>query len=405
MPRKRKSIFVLSFSTIRADSRVLRQVQYLAPHFDVTVMGYGGPHPAWEGDARIAWREALPIAAATGRSGRLDKLTNRALLAAGKLHPKAYERLYWGERAYGDALRKAVESGCDAVHANDWNALPVAAEAARQTGARLVFDAHEYAPLEFEESRAWRFLISPMIRHVLRTYAPRADQTITVAPAIAERYAREFGFNPEVVMNAPVAPPPADAGQRERDFSRVRLVYQGCAQNGRRIEDLIRTLALCDARYSLHLMLTGNAPDYLSELRRLGDDLAPGRVEFRPPVPPEQVVREISAFDMGFCFVPPSNYSWLVSLPNKFFECIVAGLPVCVGPSPSMAEIVNAYGLGCVSPSFEPNDFAATLNALSTAQLAGMERRAREAAGRLNADVEMGKLVGIYQGLLGGGGK
>ena len=68
-----------------------------------------------------------------------------------------------------------------------------------------------------------------------------------------------------------------------------------------------------------------------------------------------------------------------------------------------MAEIVRSYELGCVAPSFEPRDFAATLNALDSERISAMARAARAAAKRINADVEMGKVVKLYQNLLGGG--
>lgn len=397
MERKRKSIFIVSFSTIRGDSRVLRQVQYLSQYFDLTVMGYGEPHPMIKENEHIKWLHALSIFPDQTLKGRVTKLTNRALIAAGRLSPRSYDRIYFSQPAFKDALEKALESGCDAFHANDWNALPFAAEAARRLNARLVFDAHEYAPVEFEEQRTWRIFIAPMIRYFLRKYAPRADAMITVAPAIAEKYREEFGLDPMVILNAPRR---VELGKKKRDVDQIRLVYHGCAMRNRRIEDIIRVMALCDRRYSLHLMLTGSAPDYFEELKALGDELAPGRVVFHDPVPPECVVQRISGFDMGFCYMISDNFNYRAALPNKFFECIVAGLPICVGPSPSMAEIVKEYGLGCVAPSFEFKDFAATLNKIKTEEFAAMEQRALEAAKEINADKEMGKLIRLYQRLL-----
>jgi glycosyltransferase involved in cell wall biosynthesis len=103
---------------------------------------------------------------------------------------------------------------------------------------------------------------------------------------------------------------------------------------------------------------------------------------------------------MGFCFVAPTNYNNVICLPNKFFDFIAAGLPVCIGPSPSMAEIARSYGFGCVAPSFEPKDIAAALNRLDAAQLLEMRAAARRAAAEINAEREMGKLLEIYERLL-----
>jgi glycosyltransferase involved in cell wall biosynthesis len=398
MGQRRKSIFIISFSNIRSDARVLRQIQYLSTRYDLTVLGHGEPHPVWKDKENVKWLTALPISPiVNGLKGKISRLKDRALIVTGKLLAGNYDRMYWSQPAFKDALSKALESGCDAFHANDWNTLPIASEAARRLGARLIFDAHEYSPVEFEEQFAWRLFFAPMIRHILREYAVRADATITVAPALAERYRQEFGLDPMVILNAPRR---VEVQKKERDFKQIRLIYHGCAMRDRRIENMIRALALCDNRYSLHLMLTGHAPDYFQELKTLGDELAPGRLVFHDPVSPEQVVQQISAFDMGFCYMIADNFNYLAALPNKFFECIVAGLPICVGPSLSMAEIVKSYGLGCVAPSFEPEAFAATLNSLKTDELAAMQQHAIEASSEINADREMGKLVELYQRLL-----
>jgi hypothetical protein len=65
-----------------------------------------------------------------------------------------------------------------------------------------------------------------------------------------------------------------------------------------------------------------------------------------------------------------------------------------------MAEIVRSYDLGCIAPSFEPADMAATLNSLTPERFAEMQEGARRAAHEINAEREMGKLREIYGRLL-----
>ena len=112
----------------------------------------------------------------------------------------------------------------------------------------------------------------------------------------------------------------------------------------------------------------------------------------------------VSQYDMGFCLIEPSNYNYLMAAPNKFFDYIAAGMPVCIGPSPAMAEIVSTYGLGCVAPSFDPQAVAATLNALDGPRLAAMQQGARRAAEIFHADAEMSKVVALYRALFQGAG-
>jgi glycosyltransferase involved in cell wall biosynthesis len=214
---------------------------------------------------------------------------------------------------------------------------------------------------------------------------------MTVAEAIAERYRQELGLNPLVVMNAPQAVP---VPTKTFNPQCIRLVHHGVAFAIRKPAVMIETLALCDARYTLHFMLMPSP--YVEELKQIAAARAPGRVFFYDAVAPEQIVPTIADYDIGFNFIAPTNYNYLVCLPNKFFESINAGLAICTGPSPAMAEIVQKYGCGVVAPSFEPQDLAAVLNQTTAEQWIAMQQAAREAAKELNATHEMAKVVQLY---------
>jgi hypothetical protein len=198
------------------------------------------------------------------------------------------------------------------------------------------------------------------------------------------------------------APKPAGLpAPSHQDDGRVRMVHHGYAKRGRGLHNLVRAVGLADARFTLDLMLVDDDPGYVDELRRLADRIAPGRVAFRAPVAPDRIVPTVAEYALGLCVIEPTTYNNLMMLPNKFFEYVQAGLGLCVGPSPAMVDLVERHGLGACAPSFEPADVAATLNALTPEQIAAMRARARIAAGRLNADAEMGKIVGLYRDLLG----
>ena len=99
---------------------------------------------------------------------------------------------------------------------------------------------------------------------------------------------------------------------------------------------MVETLALCDARYTLHFMFMPSP--YIQTLKQLGAERVPGRVFFHDAVAPEEIVPTIAEYDIGFNFIAPTNYNYLVCLPNKFFESINAGLAILTGPSPAMAQ-------------------------------------------------------------------
>jgi glycosyltransferase involved in cell wall biosynthesis len=146
-------------------------------------------------------------------------------------------------------------------------------------------------------------------------------------------------------------------------------------------------------------MLVGSSP-YVDQLRKLAAQVAPDRVFFHEPVPPAQIVARIHEYDVGFYLLEPSNYNNAMGTPNKLFDFLAAGLAVCIGPSPAMADLVRQYGVGAVATSFEPADVAQTLNDLTAEQIEQMQAAAREASQSFNADTEMAKVIQLCRQLL-----
>ena len=394
------SICIIVFSTIRHDARVLRQIKYLSPHYDVIVVGFGTPQEEWPTRQPIRWYPMETPGSSSPESilSRIRRrLLNSLILSLGRCRPSFYERWYWSKWHHRQALEYAIQSDCDALLANDWEALPVAVEVATRTGAKLVFDSHEYAPLEFGNRPLWRFFFRPAIVHFLQNGSSQIDASVAAWPAISERYRQEFGFEPLVLLNTPES---VALRERSVDFNHVRLVHHGVAIRGRKLENMIKALAASHPRFRLHFILMDSDPGYLDELKGLAEKWAPGRIVFEDPVRPEEIVNRISEYEIGFYLLAPTNFNNRMSLPNKLFDYIAAGLAVCIGPSPSMAEIVRQYRLGWVTPSFEPKDVTETLNQITLDQLLDRRLASRETAKEFNAATEMSKLLHIYGRLL-----
>ncbi len=373
-----KSICIISYSRIVADARVLRQVKYLSRNFSIQVIGHGKPHPDFPPSATLQWYE-VPS-------------KTRSLIGKTKMLIRMIRYLI-GKVDRPQVLETAINCQADAYLANNWDALPIAAEAARINHAHLVLDIHE--SLNTTEG----FLFNILNRLVVKRYAGQIEASTTVVKAIADDYRLAFGFEPDIVMNAPDLTYISPQSKRT-DPQKIRLVHHGLAIPARHPDVMIRTLSLCDERYELHLIFINYASAYVTNLKKLADEIAPGRVVFHPPLPPLEIVQGISGFDIGFYPLPAKVYNHQIALPNKLFEFIAAGLAVCIGPSPSMAEVVNQYQCGVVANSFEPVDLAKILNQTTAVQWDEMRLSSLKAAQTLNADMEMGKLVGIFRELL-----
>lgn len=386
----RKSICLISFSPIERDSRVLRQIKYLAPHYDLTVIGYGKPHAEWRQLPNIRW---VPVQ-------RLKPKIHLVLLylLLGKIWLPAYERWYWLKPQHHQAYRYLQSAQYDAIYANEWDSLPLAANAVTSQKIPIIFDAHEYTIGEYRNVGILKkWLVPSAIAYLLRKYLPNVTASITVGETIAKKYVQEFGINPIVVLNVPGFAP---ISHRKVDPTNLKLIHHGVAKRGRHLENMIRALSLCDQRFTLYFMLIEHDNGYIKDLKILANKIAPGRVQFIDPVSPEKIVSTISQYDIGFFILKPVNESYLYALPNKFFDFIMAGLAACIGPSPEMAALVQKYKFGCIAPTFEPHDVAKILHQTSTPQWESMRSSAREAARELNAEKEMKKIITLVNQLL-----
>lgn len=388
----KQRICIISLSRIDRDARVLRQIQYLSPHFDLAVIGFGKPHPDWQSKLNVHWiaveNSSTPLPLAFG------------LLLLGKIWPLAYEKWYWRRETHVQAFHQALVHHCDAYHANEWSALPLSIEAAIINHSKVVFDAHEFTPGQYESAdflRRW--LMPDAIAYLFRKYFPDLDASIAAVPGIAELCRDEFNIDPMVVFNAPDKINLLSKNGSNPD--QIQIIHHGVAKRDRHLEIMVEVLSLCDERFHLHFMLVRHDTGYRDDLKRLSKKIAPGRVTFHDPVPPEKIVPEISQYDIGFYLLRPTDLNKKITIPNKLFDFINAGLAVCIGPSPSMAEIVNRYGVGFVAPTFEPVDVAKMLNQIDMNDLSKMKRASRQTSLQLNAQNEMRKVVALYKKLLG----
>jgi len=164
---------------------------------------------------------------------------------------------------------------------------------------------------------------------------------------------------------------------------------------------MIEVMRRLDDRFTLDFFLTDNDPDYLNELRTFA--ARDSRIRFLPPVPMAQICRTLNNYDIGIFLLPPVNFNYANALPNKFFEFIQARLAVAVGPSPEMAKIVNAHGLGVIAESFEPAALASALNALCDADLVRYKLAADIAADSLSDEAGSQLFEQLVERLLSGG--
>jgi glycosyltransferase involved in cell wall biosynthesis len=283
----------------------------------------------------------------------------------------------------------------DVVHANDLDTLPAARLLARRSRARLVYDAHElYAEFESRPPRLHRVAITTLESALAR----RADAVVTVnEPLRQELQARlRLPRAPFVVLNAPELdreepPPTPRAGPLD-------VVYAGSFGPGRPIGDLLDALELApNVRLTLRVVrLPASTLDRERAARGLGHRLA-----VADPLPPNEVIAALRWAQVGVIFDRPLTRNSELSLPNKFFEYLMAGLAVVTSRLPALGPLVEEKRVGLTFEPGRPAELAAALERLAADRelLATFRHRARQLAVECyNADRQAAALAEAWSG-------
>lgn len=293
------------------------------------------------------------------------------------------------------------------IHAHDVHLLGVAARAVgrayvggRQT--KLIYDSHEFVPGLAKTAphlvRAWA--------NLEREYIRRADRVITVSPQMAEAITHEYELDtlPDVVMNVPLS---ATSSKRSlRDEVGVGpdaplVVYSGGVTPLRGVHTLLEAIGRLDG---VHLALVTDRDRYTIDLEQVAARAGfSDRVHVVPYVDPSEVVPFLRSATVGACPFLSDPVSHQVTLTNKVFEYMHAGLPVVVSDCRATAELVAGSGIGEV---FRSGDADSLVDALARV-LRDLPRyrsaytRNPDLFERYSWQVQRKTLLGAYRELLG----
>ena len=365
-----KKILILAYSDLNHDARVARQINFLSERYQLTIACFDSPKN-WQ-------QEVFHIKRI--KPGLFQKAIGSIFLLTG-LFESAYNVIY-----DFPFLRKQLESRhFDLIIANDIESLPLAFKIKKTD--KILFDAHEFAPRHFEDKIVWRIFFQRFNKYLCKKYLPLVDEMITVGTGLAKEYAAHYPVKPIVVTNAnyysKLTPTPVEE-------KKIRLIHHGAANPSRQLEIMIEMMNYLDDRFTLDLMLltpsiaNKKTRRYLDSLKKLVKDNP--RIKIVPPVKSAEVVNFIHPYDMGIFLLPPINFNYANTLPNKLFDFIQARLAIGIGPTPEMASLVNKYKLGVVADDFTAHSLARKINVLNGNEIEFFKKQADKAALELSAE-------------------
>ncbi len=310
-----------------------------------------------------------------------------------------------GEANY---LASAVAAGArlraDAYHAHDLDTLEAARLCARLTGARLIYDSHELW-IDWQGNKCgapeWRL---ERWRAIETRGARAADRVITVSDALADELVRLYDIERPLVLRNCAPLRPLTRSTRLRALiggaaTRPIVLYQGGFSTGRGLDGLVTAAELLP---EVDVVLIGAASPYRDALARRAEGSPHRNVHVLPRVSLDALWELTVGADLGVVLTEPVCLSYEMSLSNKVFEYMVAGLPILGSTIASHRALADETGALLLADAADPADLAAKVRALAgdPERLLVMGRRARAWAERkYNAEAEQARLVLAYAAL------
>jgi hypothetical protein len=366
-----KKILILAFTNLKHDARVSRQIDFVKKNYSVTVVCFdGADNPEYE-VIRIS-KTNLTL---------FRKAISSFFLITG-LYSIAYRLLH----DYSYLKKLLIHQNFNLVIANDIESLPLAFQLVPKV--KVLFDAHEYAPRHFEDKLSWRIFFQGFNNYLCKKYIPKTHGMTTVGEGLANEYSKYYGVKPVLVTNATryfhLLPSPIEVGK-------IRMIHHGGANYSRRLELMIEMMDLLDERFTLDMMLItpemGNSKTkkYINKLQGLIQHKP--RIKILPPKKSHEIVPFINQYDIGVFLLPPVNFNYENTLPNKLFDFIQGRLMIAIGPTPEMAKLVKQYDIGVVSDDFTPQSLADKLKVLTKERIEQFKSNTDKAAKEHNAEV------------------
>jgi len=370
--KQRKKLLIIKFSKILNQPRVHRQIHFLKDHYEITTAGFDERSNSFIKHINIK----IPI-------------TNYGLP----------DKILWNLPLINSILRSNIllDQNFDLIIAHDPFPLALSFMIAKKCGAKVLLDAHEYTPRQFEHTWMQKYFLNTIWDYLCRRYLPLADEMITVCDGIAEEYKRNYGVNSYVITNAPYF---SDLQPQSPVDDRIKLIHHGVADESRKTKEMIYLMDYLDERFSLDLMLmkTNTNQRYYQEILNLAKNNR--RVIIKEPVAMPEIATVINNYDIGLYMLWPTSFNTKMALPNKLFEFIQGRLAVSIWPSPEMAKVVKKYNLGIVAGDFTIQSIAEKLNDLSTEDILRMKNNSHKAANILCAENNKEKFLNIVDNLL-----
>jgi glycosyltransferase involved in cell wall biosynthesis len=242
----------------------------------------------------------------------------------------------------------------DCVCAIDLDTILPCLWASKIKGWKRVYDAHElFCEMKEVVSRPSRYKIWKKIEQ----YAvPQFRYGYTVCQPIADEFKKMYGVEYKIIRNIALLKEDEPTSKSETPF----FIYQGAVNEGRSFETLIPAMKKVNA--SLLIFGDGNFLKQTASL--IQQHGLHDKVHLMGKLPPDALRAQTERAYSGITLFENNGYSNYVSLANRFFDYIHAGIPQLCVDYPSYRAINDEWEVALLIKDLSSETIANALNLL-----------------------------------------
>lgn len=338
--REKKVVFMIAFSEVKYDGRVIRAAEALSEQYSVRLVGLGD-YKFYKNQQIVYYPIYLPL-----KSKWLQHIVFliKVILLALRVHP-------------------------DIVHAHDYFLVLHGWLSAKIAGAKSVYDAHEFFPGIKEKSHIRHWFFATMEKFLIRRYSLIIATSKERALVMKEYF--KLKQIPNVVQNFPSSEKNTNVVANSVFVDKIILeckfddnlpliIYQGNMDVSARCLDILLK-AFIELRERCCLLMVGDGPD-LNYLRSLVLKFGLNEmVKFTGKMSRNMLPVLMKRVSVGIVIYSNKGLNNKLCTPNKIYEYAQVGLAVVTSNQTPLKRMILKNPIGEI---FNPNDYLSIKNAI-----------------------------------------
>lgn len=297
------------------------------------------------------------------------KLTRDKLKSTAQLWnaAKKYFSLFRQGLLYDEIEKSDVNMAADTYLCLLPSTVPAALTLQHKYGGRVICDCVENVEVE-KHSLAPNLQRTALEMVNLTAYGAlnKSDGLMTVSNSVA-RTLKRFGPPVRVQPNYRRHEEPVGNGNIRERFGlpagSTVLVTSGNVVEG--FETVVDAIALLPDHVHLLALVKLSPASYAERAKaHIAERGMEGRIHLVGFVPYEELAGLLTDADLGIITLDPNNPNHSVSLPNRVFDFVTAGLPFIAPPLPDIRDFIEEHHCGAVLNEVSPEAWASTIESL-----------------------------------------